>query len=63
MADTHSTTPRTAARPAPAGSRRMVWIGGWAVISIVWLIGAWLYFFTFAPPIRTGGAYAPLSAE
>lgn len=58
MADTHSVaTPRP-----PAPSNKWRWIGGWAVISLVWIVGSWLYFFTFAT-FKSASPYAPLSAE
>lgn len=68
MADTHSAAaprvpaPQVPAPQVPAPSNKWRWIGGWAVISIAWIIGSWLYFFTFAEQ-RSSSPYAPMSSE
>lgn len=58
MTDTHT----VAAPRVPAPSNKWRWIGGWAVISLAWIIGSWLYFFTFAEQ-RSSSPYAPMSSE
>jgi hypothetical protein len=66
MVESHShaaahTPPHPSSHPVPP-SRKWRWIGGWIALSIVWVIGSWLYFFTFTT-FKSSSPYAPLSGE